>query len=215
MKPIIKKLLVKTLPLLVAASMCTSCTLFTGNFHPVKEGYVYRSAQINDGPLEKIIQEYNIKTIINLRGEKEGDDWYEDEISICQKYDVGHYNVNLSARSLPKKKELLKLFEIFDTAEYPLLFHCRAGADRASLVGCLYKLQYEEEPLKQALKQLSFFRYGHLNASAIYHFFELYQEFSEGRDLRTWVEEDYDEIKYEDYLKSKPKKLRFEEEERF
>lgn len=202
MKSITKKI-VKNLALFVSASLCTSCAYSNGNFHPVKEGHVYRSAQINDGRLEEIIQEYEIKTVINLRGEKQGESWYEDEISVCEKYNVDHYDVRLSPQSLPRKKALLELFEIFDDAKYPILFHCWAGADRAGLVGVLYKLQYEGEALKQALKQLSFFRYGHIDARSMDNFFKLYKKFGNGRDLRTWVEEDYDETKYKDHFKSK------------
>lgn len=204
MKSITKKI-VKSLALFVSASLCTSCAYFNGNFHPVKEGNVYRSAQINDGRLEELIQEYEIKTIINLRGESKGKEWYEDEISICKKYNIDHYDVRLSSQSLPKKKAMLELFEIFDNAAYPVLFHCWAGADRAGLVGVLYKLQYEGETLNKALKQLSFFRYGHLNAMSMDNFFKLYKEFGNGRDLRTWVEEDYDETKYENYFRIKIK----------
>lgn len=200
MKLTTKKLFAKTLPLLIATSICTSCAYFNHNFHPIKEGHIYRSAQINHEPLEELIKKYEIKTIINLRGENKIHDWYKDEISICKKYSIKHYDIDFSAKKLPKKKELLKLFEAFDTAEYPLLLHCMSGADRTGLASVIYELQYEAKTLKESLKQLSFFRYGHL-PNDIDDFFKLYEKFNKGRDLRTWVEEDYDKIKYEEYLK--------------
>ena len=33
----------------------------------------------------------------------------------------------------PTKAELLKLWEVFETVKYPVLVHCRAGADRAGM----------------------------------------------------------------------------------
>ena len=41
--------------------------LFWFNFHKVDDG-VYRSAQLMPWRLKKIIKKYNIKTVINLRG---------------------------------------------------------------------------------------------------------------------------------------------------
>lgn len=202
MKSIRKDLIKKTLPLFIAATMSTSCAYFTGNFHTVKEDYVYRSAQLNDGPLEEKIKEYGIKTIINLRGAYPDEGWWQDEMAISRKYGIAHYDIRFSSSSIPRKDKLIELFEIFDNAEYPLLFHCLAGADRASLVAGIYKLQYEKTSLKEALKQLSFFRYGHINARSMDNFFKLYKKFGKGKDLRTWVEEDYDEVKYEGYFKS-------------
>jgi len=61
-----------------------------------------------------MLKKYEIKTMINLRGEHKDKKWYEDEIAICKKYDVKHYDVKFSATSLPKKERLLKLFEVFD-----------------------------------------------------------------------------------------------------
>ncbi len=200
-RQVIKRIIGKTFPLLLVVSMSTSCAYFSGNIHPVKEGKVYRSAQLNDGPLEEVIRKYEIKTMINLRGESNGEEWYEDEISICEKYGVKHYDLRFSTKILPKKESLLELFEIFDNAEYPLIFHCKAGADRAGLAGAIYKLEYEGKSLEKALKQLSI-RYGHIGVKPINDFFKLYKKFGHGKDLRTWVTEDYDEIKHQNYFES-------------
>jgi len=200
------------LPLLLTASMTTSCGYFNNNLHAVEKGVVYRSAQLNECSLEKMIKKYEIKTVINLRGKcGQGDEWYKDEVRTCEKYGVQHYDIRFSARSLPKKDSLLKLFEAFEQAEYPLLVHCLRGADRAGLAGTIYELQYNGKSLEDSLKQLSI-RYGHISARSMDDFFKLYEKFGKGRDLRTWVLEDYDEIKYKDYFKTeepKPEVLRY------
>ena len=60
---------------------------------------------------------------------------------------------------------------------------------------------------------MSFFRYGHVKGynktKAMDNFFKLYEELGNGRDIRTWVEEDYDEVKYKDYFKSKKRDRNF------
>jgi protein tyrosine/serine phosphatase len=83
-----------------------------------------------------------------------------------------------------------------------LLIHCEAGADRTGLASVIYELQYEGKTLNESLKQLSFFSYGHFGLTAIDDFFRLYEKFGENRDLRKWVQEDYDEKKYKDYFEA-------------
>ena len=137
MKSLTKKLVVKSLPLFLAVSM-TSCFWINNNLHTLKKDYVYRSAQMNYSELERTIKKYDIKTIINLRGWREGKKWYEEEIAVCKKYNVKHHDIKFSTRRLPRKKDVLEFFEVLDTAEYPLLIHCQAGADRTGCGGLSY-----------------------------------------------------------------------------
>ena len=53
----------------------------TGNFNAVVPGEIYRSAQLTPDQLSGYIGAYNIKTIINLRGENIGEPWYDAEVN--------------------------------------------------------------------------------------------------------------------------------------
>lgn len=153
--------------------------------------------------LEDVIKRYKIKSVINLRGPNEDEKWYQDEVKMCEKYKINHYSIGFSASKLPKKKDLLRVFDILDNTEYPLLIHCKEGADRTGLISTIYKLHYQKMPLEKALEQLDFIPYGHVSifsAKAIDDFFKLYQKFNNGKDIRTWIEEDYNESKYKDSL---------------
>ena len=114
--------------------------LFWFNFHKVDEG-VYRSAQLTPWRLKKIIKKYNIKTIINLRGNNKNY-LYKREEEICKEMGVEYFTVALLSRSPERirKEELDKLVNILKTAKKPILFHCKAGADRTGFVAVLWHI---------------------------------------------------------------------------
>lgn len=114
--------------------------LFWFNFHKVDEG-VYRSAQMTPWRLKKTIKKYNIKTIINLRGNNKNY-LYKKEKEICKEMGVDYYTVSLSSRN-PEKirtKELQRLVSLLKHSKKPLLFHCKAGADRTGFVSVLWHI---------------------------------------------------------------------------
>ncbi len=131
-----------------------------GNFHPVTAGIAYRSAQLDKIKLERYIRQYHIASVINLRGQDPGKNWYEEEIGVCKKLDVIHYDLGLSDDMSPSSQQLKNLFYLFFNAPRPILFHCKAGADRAGLASALWKLVVEKRSFSEAQRQLSI-RYGH------------------------------------------------------
>lgn len=135
--------------------------LVNGNFHPVKEGEAYRSGQLNTVKLEEYLRGYRIKSVLNLRGENRGSDWYEDEIATCKRLSVRHYDLALSSSERPTDNDVEKLMIIFREAPRPVLIHCKSGSDRTGLVSAMWKVVVDGEPKSIAEKQLSV-RYGHI-----------------------------------------------------
>ena len=178
------------------------------NFHQVDKD-LYRSAQPTKKQLEKLIKKYNLKTIINLRGKEHLKDLeYEEEIA--KKYNVDLINIKLNSRDLPKKRDILKLIDIFNSIRYPALIHCKSGSDRTGLVAVLYLYLIKKVPLKKALKQLNFFPYGHIKyskAGKIDFFFEEYLK--SNKDFLDWLEHDYDRNLLNEKFKNKKLLLGF------
>ncbi|GMT46612.1 MAG: hypothetical protein IEMM0007_0178 [bacterium] len=92
-----------------------------GNFHPITEGEAYRSAQMDRDELEYYISRYNIKSILNLRGENTGKKWYTEELKVSRAHNVNHYDISLSATRGPSDQDVDKLIEIFKSAARPFL----------------------------------------------------------------------------------------------
>jgi protein tyrosine phosphatase (PTP) superfamily phosphohydrolase (DUF442 family) len=110
------------------------------NFHAIEPGQAYRSAQLDRTSLASVLGEREIRTVINLRGENPGEAWYDAEQAVCAALDVQLVDVPMSARELPPRETLLKLYDAFMQADYPILIHCQAGADRAGAASALWRM---------------------------------------------------------------------------
>jgi len=130
--------------------------LILGNFHKV-DNNIYRSAQLFSFNMPYYIEKHEIKSILNLRGVSQRD-WYKDEKEFAKNSDIQHYDYGFSDRKIQSIEKMTKLVEIIKNAPKPLLIHCKAGADRASLASALYLLDVKND--LSASDQISL-KYGH------------------------------------------------------
>jgi protein tyrosine/serine phosphatase len=131
-----------------------------GNVHVVEDGVLYRSAQLNENKLSTVISTYGIKSVINLRGENLGLQWYDDEMKVSRALGVIHFNVRMTAVRDTDDVTVTQLMETLRTAPRPMLVHCESGSDRTGLAAALYERFLKEKPAEIAAGQISF-RYGH------------------------------------------------------
>ena len=127
---------------------------YNSNFHEVVKGRVYRSAQLKSNELQKYINRYKFKTIINLRG-KSKKEWHEREKETAKINNVELYDFVFSASELPKISQILSLLEILIKAERPLLIHCKGGADRSGMASAIALSIEQNPPLAELKKQFS------------------------------------------------------------
>lgn len=153
---------------------------------------LYRSAQLDAKSLTQEIAAHHIRTVINLRGNNDGSDWYRQEIAVCRRLGVDHVDVRLSAGHLPPPKEIATLLRAYREAPRPILLHCRSGSDRTGLAACAFLIDQNHVPWREAEDALSW-KYGHF---AIYPYFEM-DEFiqlygqSANPSLLEWTEKSY------------------------
>jgi len=164
------------MPLLVIVSIWSLYFLVYGNFHKVDKD-VYRSAQLFTFNMPYYLEEYKIKSILNLRG-KEDKSWYKDEIIIANEYNITHINYKIGDRGILPLEKMDKIVHIIKNAPKPLLVHCKAGADRASLASALYV--YDKTKDENPEKGFSLV-YGHFpwlgsKTVAMDESFEIYKE---------------------------------------
>ncbi len=133
------------------------------NFRIIKDGQAYRSAQLDETTLRLVVDEYGIRTIINLRGENEDRAWYQNEVRVADELGITHVDVRMSANSLPSRETLLELYDTFTTAEHPILLHCQAGADRTGAAAAIWRMVVAHDTKEQAASELSLV-YGHFAA---------------------------------------------------
>jgi len=149
--------------------LCGTYTLIQsdGNFHAVEEGNVYRSGQLDGDKLNHRIKDVGIKSVLNLLGENQGQEWYGAEVAISNSHGIEHINYRMSSRKLLNLDQMHEVLQIIENAPKPILIHCNAGADRTGLVSALY-LANKGGKLEKVQDALSI-RYGHL---PIFHWAE-------------------------------------------
>lgn len=134
----------------------TSVFRITENFAVVDDGKLYRSAQLTTDELEDKIKKYGIKTVISLRGWPGKTAYYDAEATTLQRLQTQFVAVDLDDKYFPLEKELKKIFTTFEHGDYPMLIHCRVGADRTGMVAALYEQVYMRKSVEESLKQLTF-----------------------------------------------------------
>ncbi|MFD1746107.1 tyrosine-protein phosphatase [Rhizobium helianthi] len=159
---VLKKTGLTMLSLLVALLLWLGYLQLVGNFHEVIPGRLYRSAQLSSQSLGSYLEEYKIKTVINLRGEHIGSPWYDQELATVESHGAREVNFEMSARTPLSIERTFALLDILRHAEGPILIHCRSGADRTGLASVIYLQQIagiDEETAEWQLSPL----FGHLN----------------------------------------------------
>ena len=175
------------------------------NRHRVSPQF-WRAAQPTPGQIHQAAED-GVKTVVNLRGGREFGSW-PLEREACEESDLALVDFVIRSRGAPDRERIASAKTFFDGLTYPVLAHCKSGADRAGFMATLYLLVHEGRPLDEALKQLSW-RYGHFKfakTGILDAFFERYrvEGLDKGIDFQTWVETVYDPIALERDFKTKP-----------
>ncbi len=134
----------------------------SNNFHSVVVGEVYRSAQPSAGQLADYADRYGIRTVINLRPGKFGEQWYDEEIAESDRLGLSHIDFPMSSSSVLPKEKAMALIAVLATARKPILIHCKAGSDRTGLASALYLAAIAGSSEAVAESQISL-RYGHFS----------------------------------------------------
>ena len=103
----------------------------------------------------------------------------------------------MNADKLPPPEKMKEMLQVFDDGPFPILIHCRAGADRTGLASTVYRVVVEHDRFAKAVRDNLTWRYGHFangDAHAMDDFFTLYRRTSQGKDLAEWILEDYPEL---------------------
>ena len=154
-------------------------SLFGDNFRAVVPERVYRSGQLSPEELEERIRRHGLKSILNLRGEKEDRHWYRRELEVAERHGVDFRSLDLIPERLPSRPDLVALIDRLEGLSEPILIHCSAGADRTGFASVIARMAKGGAPFEEARSELSFW-YGHLPfgpASEIGRIFDRYDEY--------------------------------------
>lgn len=149
---------------------------------------------------------HGIKTVINLRGDQSfGTRWLEERA--CARNGLALVNLTLRSRAAPERAEFHAVRETLQRVAFPVLVHCKSGADRAGLMSTLILHVHHGVPIAEARKQLSL-RYGHIrhaDTGVLDAVFDKYVDDNAAApiDFWTWIDTRYDPAEINASFKSK------------
>lgn len=163
------------------------------NLFQVTPGF-WRAAQPTPTQINRLAKQ-GLRTIVNLRGGREHGSW-PLEREACERNNIELVEFVVRSRETPDRETIHEAKRLFDTLAYPVLIHCKSGADRAGMMSALYLILHEKRPVREAMQQLSW-RYGHFRfarTGVLDAFFDAYLREGEanGVDFITWVDTIYD-----------------------
>ena len=134
--------------------------LFEHNLHEVVPGRFYRSAEMSRTDLEKTVRKLGIKTVIDLRLDKDSpDESGVSESQAAQKGGAAYHHIPLSSARADQKPALMDLLNLYQTEQAPMLVHCSSGTHRSGIASAIWLLDREHYTYEQAMEQLTA-RYG-------------------------------------------------------
>lgn len=121
------------------------------NFETITEGKVYKSGVIPPDEIADYVNQYHIKSIVDLRFPGTADLVNNPEIPAeltAEKEAVekipGVNYFNNGSDQVPTQQNLDTFFKIMDNKDnYPVLIHCYHGVGRAEMYSALYRIEYE------------------------------------------------------------------------
>ncbi|MDE2148753.1 MAG: protein tyrosine phosphatase [Gammaproteobacteria bacterium] len=157
---------------------------------------VYRSSHPLPYQLRSA-QRAGIRSVLNLRGVEAHVAANRLEWDYCRRAGLRVVHFPLGSRQAPYRDEVLALIALFERLERPLLLHCKSGADRAGFASTVFLLTQTGTPLEAALRQLSFWRHGHIRQArtgVFDRFFDTYRAHRDahGSTFAGWVRDVYD-----------------------
>ena len=121
------------------------------NFKEISANKVYKSGAIPPDQIADFVEDYQLKSIIDLRFPGTEDLVNNPEVPqelLAEKEAVeqieGVNYINLGTDQVPTQETVDRFLEIMDDeSNYPVLIHCHHGEGRAPLFSALYRIEYE------------------------------------------------------------------------
>jgi protein tyrosine/serine phosphatase len=133
------------------------------NLRVVKPGVLYRSGQMSLTGLDRVVNDYGLKTVVSLRdavveGDTPPDQAEEDA---CRKLDINYLRLRPRVwwarpnAPIPADANVERFLATMDNAaNYPVLIHCFAGIHRTGAYIAIYRMEYDRWDNEAALEEL-------------------------------------------------------------
>ncbi len=126
------------------------------HFAVVKEGVLYRSALLKPDNLKKILDDYNIKTVVSLSGydDPENIARQKEENRICSEKGVAVISLPMFATKPPSERQITRWLNVMrNPYRPPILVHCTHGVVRTGMMVAIYEMELNGKDVQQVLSE--------------------------------------------------------------
>ena len=137
-----------------------------------------RMPQPTPADLKRLHEEEAIKTVLNLRGDDSGREWFEEERAAVAAIDARWVHLRISGRKTPRPEDVEFLLDLMeDQSAWPIVAHCIGGVHRTGWTVALYRIQYQGWAPERAIAEMEehWFDWTTSDRSAIKSFLRAYR----------------------------------------
>ncbi len=123
-------------------------------FGTVVDGRIYRSGRTTPGGLARVVERYNIRTIVDFGAAPKGspEDLREQRTAEALGVERHRFFLEGDARGDPNAYvEALRIMT--DPSKQPVLVHCAAGTERTGCAVILYRTLFEGQGFERAMRE--------------------------------------------------------------
>lgn len=155
----IRPLLVVLLLLLAAAAGCDRSERLR-NFGVVEKGVLYRSGRLENPALRRVIEQYGIKTIVDLGSWDMSRRKADANQALADDLGVTRYPIYMLGDGRANPNGYVAVLRILsDPAKQPVLVECAGGSERTSAAVVLFRHLVQGRSVQEAYEES--FQFGH------------------------------------------------------
>jgi protein-tyrosine phosphatase len=129
------------------------------HFAVVREGVLYRSGQPDSGQFHKLLEQYRLRTVVNLRGQMPDENWWRQEQEVCRRHGLKLVSIDMRIRDEAEKHVRQFLDVVADPRNQPVLVHCEAGSARTGFAVAAYRIVTDGWTYEEAMKEAEKFQF--------------------------------------------------------
>ena len=130
------------------------------HFAVVDDGILYRSALLTPNNLERVLDRYSIKTVVDLSAEHDPkrQALHEEEAGICRTKGVVWLSLSLPPETPPDDTQISRWLDLMrNPANHPVLVHCTHGVVRTGIMTAIYEMEFNHGDNRRVLAGLPTF----------------------------------------------------------